>query len=155
WTFVAWGGLHGTYLVASIVLAPMRVKLASRLGFGALPASARVWLARLWVFFLVLVSWVFFRAANVGDAWTLLGAMLRDPFHIHALPLPNGLADFWVALASIAFLLAFEAWKGDQRLDRRLSQTPPWQRRLLWVGLTVAVLWFGVFNSNEFIYFQF
>lgn len=71
WTFVAWGGLHGIYLVVNHILRnmfpPRRDHTVSRLWLH--------WTKRAVVFILVVVSWVFFKADSFGSAATLLKAM--------------------------------------------------------------------------------
>jgi alginate O-acetyltransferase complex protein AlgI len=69
WTFVAWGGLHGAYLVVE------------RLIRRAVPASpwwdaagVRLVLG-LATFALVCVAWVFFRAHDFGQAFRICAAM--------------------------------------------------------------------------------
>jgi D-alanyl-lipoteichoic acid acyltransferase DltB (MBOAT superfamily) len=64
WTFVIWGLLHGTGLVT--------LRLWQRTGI-ALPKP----LAWAVTFLFVVVTWVFFRAASVGDALAMLHAMTR------------------------------------------------------------------------------
>ncbi len=64
WNFLVWGGLHGTLLAAERVQG----KTAP---WWRLPAAVRVALT----FGLVLVTWVFFRAADMPSAARYLGFM--------------------------------------------------------------------------------
>src|SRR5262249_10075453 len=69
WTFVAWGGLHGLYLI---------VNHGWRYAWGPPTplASTRIsWLKRLVVFFAVVVAWVFFRSDSVSTAYTMFQGM--------------------------------------------------------------------------------
>ena len=61
WTFVVWGGLHGTLLA----LERARGKTAL---YGRLPRPVRVGVT----FMLVSIGWVFFRAADLGEAMRYL-----------------------------------------------------------------------------------
>ena len=73
WTFVVWGGLHGTYLIVERFGRSWR----QRLGLGPLPMS---WLwSRLIVFNLVCLAWVFFRADSMTTAFTLLDRLVTAP----------------------------------------------------------------------------
>lgn len=70
WTFVVWGGLHGMYLVIN------HAWTGARQHFG-LP-SGRGWtrfLAWVTTFLAVVVAWVFFRAASLDAAFSILAAM--------------------------------------------------------------------------------
>lgn len=154
WTFVIWGGLHGAYLVLSILLRPWRARAAERIGLGRWPGLV-TFAQRLWVFQLVAVGWIFFRAGSLGEAIDFLRRIVASPLDLSGMPLPFGPMDFWVALGSIVLLLALEVWKGDRRLDSKLFRGSKAQRRLFYVAMTLLLLWFGVFTSKQFIYFQF
>ena len=65
WNFVIWGGIHGGMLA----LERMRDKSSF---YQQWPNAIRVGLT----FLLVLVTWVFFRSANLSRAVTLLGCMV-------------------------------------------------------------------------------
>jgi D-alanyl-lipoteichoic acid acyltransferase DltB (MBOAT superfamily) len=70
WTFVAWGGLHGLYLVINhgwrSLAERMNWKSEGRLGGFA---------GGILTFLSVVVGWVFFRADSFKSAWTLLAGM--------------------------------------------------------------------------------
>jgi D-alanyl-lipoteichoic acid acyltransferase DltB (MBOAT superfamily) len=74
WTFVAWGGLHGGYLVVH--------RLWSRIGWGPLVrwrgTTAWKWMARILLFHAVCLGWVFFRSSTFDLAFEVLGR-LRVP----------------------------------------------------------------------------
>src|SRR5215207_2400586 len=91
WTFVVWGGLHGLYLCVEKLIQDMRKKvtkiplqiegaeqvvlqgyMAPR--FLKKVTSSNFTLA-LFTFFLVNVTWVFFRSPDFTTAWRLLGSM--------------------------------------------------------------------------------
>jgi D-alanyl-lipoteichoic acid acyltransferase DltB (MBOAT superfamily) len=73
WTFVAWGALHGAFLVVE----HRRTERRAAAGLPAMDESpgARV-LQRLVTFHLVCLAWVFFRAATFDDALALLGRLV-------------------------------------------------------------------------------
>ena len=98
WTFVLWGGLHGTYLM---VHAGWR-----RLGFPLWrPASHAITLLA------VLVAWVPFRADRIGTAWAMLRAMAGG----NGLALPQMVVAAFPPLAWIARPVAVLPWLGDAR----------------------------------------
>ncbi len=73
WTFVAWGGLHGLYLVANHMWNTLLEKFAARsfLRFG--------WFARVFgwscTMLAVVAAWVFFRAESMASALQILASM--------------------------------------------------------------------------------
>ena len=72
WTFVLWGALHGLYQI----LEALRKKY-----FGE-PTYNHWWskaLKMLFVFFLVNMAWIFFRANTIDDAFTAIVKMFTHP----------------------------------------------------------------------------
>src|ERR671937_2049575 len=70
WTFVAWGGIHGT----GQAIGHWRRERRTRLGLPALEEGrAAVWRQRIVTFHVVCLGWVFFRADSFGTAMTVLG----------------------------------------------------------------------------------
>ncbi|HEY3627080.1 MAG TPA: MBOAT family O-acyltransferase [Terracidiphilus sp.] len=73
WTFVAWGGLHGLYLITH--------RLWNRMDWPPLvearSSTAWLWTSRILLFHAVCVGWVFFRASSFEiafDVFRRLGA---------------------------------------------------------------------------------
>ncbi len=148
WTFVAWGALHGIYLIIGILLEPIESKYLNKQTF------VLDILKRLFVFILVAIAWVFFRANSIGDAVYIIS-------HFHKIE-PNYL--FGVAsastvnnLLSIALIIGlvlsdyyFEwAEKGVKILQNNFL------RYAFAIILLVLIYTIGVFESASFIYFQF
>lgn len=68
WTFVVWGLIHGLYQVGSVLLARRREASSAH---SPVPPG----LACVCTFLLVSFPWLFFRAASMGDALTLLSRL--------------------------------------------------------------------------------
>jgi alginate O-acetyltransferase complex protein AlgI len=64
WTFVVWGAWHGAILAAERYWGEK---------YGVLPMPH--WLRVTKTMLLVMIGWVFFRAANLTEAWRVLRAM--------------------------------------------------------------------------------
>src|SRR5215218_600192 len=96
WTFVLWGGIHGTALSAE------RFARERFRGFR-LPA----WAAWLVTFHVVCVAWVFFRAPDLDTAFGVLGGLgLGGPSPLVTLPLV-----FLVIVAVAIQALPREWWR--------------------------------------------
>ena len=96
WTFVVWGGLHGLALVCHTAWRAVVQ--------GWLPSGARRrWpglglLAWTITFLTVVVGWVFFRAADLPTAWSLLRGMAG----LHGAVLPDQIIGLVPALGLVA-----------------------------------------------------
>ena len=158
WTYVIWGGLNGFYQI----LAVLRDKLLSRLGFSPTPARQihspandtsrksplRVVGNVLFTFVLIMLTWVFFRARTVHDAFLILGRIATlSPFE--PIDSPLNAVEMGFSLFLIAFLLVKEYFY----LIIPTGNTVRFA--VLFVLITFVTYLFGVFSSNQFIYFQF
>jgi alginate O-acetyltransferase complex protein AlgI len=111
--------------------------------------ATRRLLAVLITFHLVLVGWIFFRAGSITDAFYVLGAIWNGEGTIVG---PMTLWQFRLAVVSILALLSVQAlrelWPGPR-------SAPTWVRWSMDYALIFAILLFGEFGAQEFIYFQF
>ena len=161
WTFVVWGFLHGVlYLLARGVSSAW-----DRLGMPPLAAWTRPGFVVL-NFCVVLVTWVFFRAATIHDAAHAITQMATG-WGLPVLPWKTGLfltvsrltmisaLDLEIMTALVIFLLAIEHWLGDRPADVALGKLPAFLRWGAYVLLTMAVLNLGAVEEKPFVYFQF
>ena len=149
WVFVAWGAVHGFYLVMSRVTAGIRERLVRVLRLDTVPRFHAA-LQIVLTFHLVCVGWLFFRADDLGHA--LL--MLRAVFDMVAWSQVPSYIMLEV-LAVIGLLLAFQCY---QLLSNRLEPWVHWPvyvRVPFYVGTYFGIVMFGVTQHSEFIYFQF
>jgi alginate O-acetyltransferase complex protein AlgI len=159
WTYVLWGALNGTYLVAG----QMKNTLLAQLNFGsALPQSIRSTLTLLRAVFSVLltftmicVGWIFFRAESMADGWYILthlgsnwdlGRIGTEQFLMRQMP---------VAIGAILLLEIL------QYLHTRISLADLFARLVMplrwsaYATVVLGVVMFGVYRKTQFIYFQF
>ncbi|CAN7318897.1 MBOAT family protein [Pseudoduganella sp. LjRoot289] len=178
WTFVAWGALHGAFLILHQGWRRMR-------GAAQAPAPGR-WGVPL-TFLCVMLAWVLFRAPDLATAADILGALAGG----NGVSLPRGLqflagaleriglhAGFegirWMALDGAglpallaAAVLAFAAPNTQEIfchyqpcIERILRHPgwPAWRPSRRWSVAISALFLCCVFNMNrvsEFLYFQF
>ena len=143
WTFVAWGGLHGTYLVAE---RRIRARFA-----GYRPGPLALLGLGLATYMLVNLTWVFFRAKDFSTAWRVLRGMLG----LNAAAKPILPIVFIASVATIVPVLVAVHWyMRAQTLETAIARVPPALVALLW-GLMVFAIVISQGAGNAFIYFQF
>jgi D-alanyl-lipoteichoic acid acyltransferase DltB (MBOAT superfamily) len=149
WTFVAWGGLHGLYLVVERALRPALARASESL---RLPPLLLRLAAGLLVFHGVCFAWIFFRAQSFGAAADVItGIATRSELSFAAVQ-----NKFLVvkAVALIAILLGVEALSFRTALGARLRAQP--SLRFASAALVVwGIALLGTFSGANFIYFQF
>ena len=142
WNFVLWGGFHG------VLLATERAVGVERL-YGWMPRTMRV----ATTFTLVLVSWVFFRAADLPAALAYLGRMSGFGAATAAAPLLSGLLlSPYLALSFV--VAALVVWGGEQSWTWTRELTPVKIVTAL-VLLVVAIAALSTQDYNPFIYYIF
>ena len=150
WTFVIWGGLNGLFVLASSVLS------LRRSGAHPQPGPARRALHAFVTFHLILVTWVFFRAATLADAMTIFERVAASAARLPTLVLARLSApDVLIALALIVLLMVVE-WLDEARsMWERLAARPTPVRWAAYYALAVGLIVLGVWNVQRFVYMQF
>lgn len=155
WGFVVWGALNGGYLLVERALNPARRRLRKRLG-ASWAAKLHTVLAVLLVFHLILISWVFFRAADLGVAVTVLTriwAALPDlPSLLPAYPFT---AEHVFLGALVAALLVIEAVMEREDAAERFAALPRPLRWGAWYACLFALILLGRWQGEVFVYMQF
>jgi alginate O-acetyltransferase complex protein AlgI len=141
WTFIIWGALHGFYLICENTFL-------KRLHFERWPVA----LSRSYVFLLVLLTWVFFRAKSTPEAFQILGN-LGKPIALGMSSIPSYL--FTESILFISALAFFEIWDERHPFWIRVRSLNTFPR---WITYTCIVLIFlasATITGTQFIYFQF
>ena len=166
WTFVAWGGLHGSYLCIEKLIQDSRKKR-----FAANPVETPAYVTAkgimaprflkkitssnfalaLLTFFFINVTWVFFRAPDFTSAGRLLASMFsKVPGSVMIL---STLAIIKVTVIITA--MVFAHWKmRNTRVLIVAAKTPWWIMGMVWSIMMLSII-LSQESSNSFIYFQF
>ncbi len=143
WTFVAWGGLHGLYLVGERFL---RSKFTRPVG----PAMAPFLM--LLTFVLVCFTWVFFRADDFESAFTIASAMLGETVG-NASRLVDSVESWLVGLTVGAVVASH--WVLRNSSLEGLAERLPWWLTALALGVMILLIFTSPGEDRAFIYFQF
>ena len=160
WTFLIWGALHGFYLIAAIILSPVKNWMYHKLGVAdhsRLPV--KVWQTGT-TFLLVCFAWIFFRANSASDAFLIVGRILSMEFNpsvwidsLYQIGIDkNGLV---IAVLSIGIMEIVHLLDRDESFIQKLNRLKTYQRWGLYYLFVLYFLFFGSFGNQDFIYFQF
>ena len=142
WTFVVWGGIHGGALAIERVLG-LGSDEPERAGW------LTTWLKRILLFNLVCVTWVFFRAPSIHEAFAFLGGLSHWAWQPEYLTAFKFLALFSVPM----FLMDLRLEKWDE--EYIFQRASAWLRTGMGFTAMVAIAFFAANQVNAFIYFQF
>jgi alginate O-acetyltransferase complex protein AlgI len=145
WTFVVWGGLHGTWLAINRAYSGWQRRRGHKPSQSPFVRALRV----LLTFHLVCIAWVFFRAPTFGQARLMFSQMAT--LSTHHLNLPPLL----VAVMAVGLLSHWlpERWFESLR-DGFASLPAPAQATVLF-GVALTLRHMAVAEQVPFVYFQF
>lgn len=154
WTFIFWGALHGTYLLAAHLVGPLR----------SVPRAIKI----IVTYHLVIFAWIFFRAENFQTALSIVKAL--DLTNGVGLPVRFADEDVYLMLAGmlIVFILPSERivvasqrifYGYYEKLPHKpargfFTYVPNFWWSIFTFGLMVFSIW-SVRDDSPFIYFQF
>jgi len=134
WTFLIWGALHGA---AYVLMRPLE---NARWYRERVPAVVK----QAGIFTFVCLTWVFFRAASVEDAWLILTRIATGVWTDPRFPL--------LAAALLVMVVAYQWLFENVRLPRPATT---WLQGALIIALLLYISFVPGRGDQPFIYFQF
>jgi alginate O-acetyltransferase complex protein AlgI len=144
WTFIAWGALHGGWLVIHRFISATKTQ----------PAPAHWWslaFRMLVTFHLVALGWLLFRAEDFPQAWHLLSALFNSSWQLT----PYAATTLSLLFFYLLPWLLVEGWIGRSGDDLAVLRLHWFLRALLYAWLLAMIVFFPPPVPAEFIYFQF
>ena len=161
WTYIVWGGVNGLYLICSNWTLKLRQSLSHMIRLDQMPTIHKCFRVAI-TFSLVCVAWVIFRAQSMHDAWYILTHMCQGlhqgwkPVGLwQVAKIIGGAYELTVAVLAIVFMESVHVIQRHGSIRHMLSEKPLWVRWSIYYGLAFAIILFGVFKQQQFIYFQF
>jgi hypothetical protein len=127
------------------------VALLNIIPLGAKSKSVNNFMLAMLTFFLINVTWVFFRSADFTSAWRLLTSMFAQ--------MPK--AEYLLTTMSIikvsvimALLVVFHWMMRNTLILVVVEKMPWWLLGIIWSVIVLLLIW-SQESSSSFIYFQF
>ncbi len=152
WTFLVWGGLNGLYVVASMMLGDVRGKASNLV---RLPKALTSLAAGVVTFHLILITWVFFRAASIADARTILARVAASAGDLPRLLQARMTGTVLLSLGLVVVLLIAELVDERRPMWSSLRAQPIVVRWAVYYVLLIALVVLGNWNVSQFVYMQF
>lgn len=162
WTFIAWGALHGIYLILAIVLANPKDKILTALNLKG--SKIHKYYQVIFTFILASFAWIFFRANNITDAFYVVTNLFTDISeytNLHAMKLKlRGLGvsqnDILISFGLIIFMEMYNLYERSGDVWEKLINKPKWVRWGFYYLLLFGILFLAPYSRvSNFIYFQF
>lgn len=151
WTFVIWGGLNGLFMVIGEILFPIKKYIfqkTSSLEMGKIKYGFDI----LVTFGTITFLWIFFRAKCIDDAFLVIEKIVRFNGNL-----------FTDNIDSLAYgsVLILVLWFSELMQERNSGKHYFFENRnkgirhASYLTISLLILLIGVFDSSQFIYFQF
>ncbi|SDK62007.1 MBOAT family O-acyltransferase [Aliiruegeria lutimaris] len=140
WNFVVWGMWHGSFLVLERFFGRPR----------------QVLVARIYTLLVVLLGWVFFRAATLGDATTYIGGMFgMDGDGVISPEFYSSISNEILVIFGVGLFFGLTPRAQRDRIWKRLNRIG-WLSNL-WFTILLVICMIYVANStySPFLYFRF
>ena len=144
-TFIIWGGLNGLFQIIEKVIFPKQ-KINDQ------TSSVRKYINIACTFILINFTWIFFRANSVSDAFLIIGRIVSFEGNLFT----NNIESLiYGAILIFVLILSDILQENNNGKHYFLSNTKRYIRFLSYLFIVIIILVIGVFDSSQFIYFQF
>jgi alginate O-acetyltransferase complex protein AlgI len=172
WTFIAWGALHGLYLIMAIIknniLHRLNIQVTNHIALKLLDFTNIIFTLSL-VFF----AWIFFRAKNIHDALYiathLFDNVVHKMLHVREYVQNGGFFSKFIGITNQNFYIFDYAWcvllimllfvtdyiNKKEDLIQRINKFPLFLRWIIYYSLIITIIFMGQNEELQFIYFQF
>lgn len=163
WTFIAWGALHGFFSIFALITKEKRKWINDRLGISKIHWVNNT-LDVLITFLFVTFAWIFFRANNVRDAFYIIKKIFKIPSELRQVYTSKSWAFLNLLSVTdlilpcfglIIFLELAHVISTQYQFEKSFSKKPTWFRWTIYYSGLAALLFLGVYENHQFIYFQF
>ena len=152
WTFILWGLLHGLFLG----LEALWRNISLRSGAKAVDSPQQRIYKILTTFTLVYLTWIFFRANTIDDAFYIVTHLFAwNITTFRSLLSVIGISGLVTCLLLILMLIVTDVL--DERFDsiQLLNRVPRPVRWALYYAAIFSILQYGVISAPQFIYARF
>jgi alginate O-acetyltransferase complex protein AlgI len=150
WTYIIFGVLQGVALALELKTVKKRKLWKEKYG------SPYLWFSWALTFAYTLFSFIFFRANNTPESFSIVTSMITDPLSFGSTL--EYFAEF--SLSRVAFVLALltafialDKWLS--KLSAEEVNIPVTFKYIIYSVMTTSLITFGYWGKVEFVYFQF
>ena len=153
WTFIVWGALNAIYFLPLLLTNNNRNNLET-VAQGKLLPSFKEFTFMLLTFGLTVFAWIFFRADNIGHAFSYISGIFSTS--LFEIPDFSGKSKALTTIFLTGIFVLIE-WFGREQQFGIQNLGLKWRspiRYAMYYAIIIAIFWFGG-KEQQFIYFQF
>ena len=167
WNYIAWGALHGFYLIFAILTQKPRDFINKVTGISKIPLLFKIIQAST-TFILVAFAWIFFRGSylemsqlehlitHLFSNLPAVNELLKFDYVSRNIFLDQTLTEFCIAIALIILMEMIHYIQRDKSIRQLIAAQPLVFRWVIYFTGIMLFFLLGVFDKPaQFIYFQF
>lgn len=154
WTFIIWGALNAIYFLPLLLTKKNRNNLEA-VAHGKLFPSLKELSNMLLTFSLTVFAWIFFRAENIGHAFSYIRGIFSQS--LFQFPKHYG-GKHAIQTVVIVIVFVIIEWFGRNNkfaIENIIFQNTKSILYAIYLLIALSIFVFGNFNKTEFIYFAF
>jgi len=159
WTFIVWGGLHGIFLIMGSVLKPSISSIENKINLKKITNVLRT----IFIFCLVTIAWIFFRASNFDIAFHMIKSIVHGILNLENANMIHNVfqsspvikEELLLSFLLIVLLEAIHAFSFRINIEDFLLKQNRMIRWSVYYLAISCIIILGVFEHRQFIYFQF
>ena len=154
WTFIVWGALNAVYFLPLLLTNNNRNYLGT-VAHGRMLPSFKEFILMCTTFGLTVFAWIFFRAENIGHAWSYISEIFSPS--LFTVPDLAGMGKMLTTAILVVIFIVVE-WQGREGQYAISNIGVTWPRAARWAFYSLIVFSIGLFMQTvetPFIYFQF
>ena len=153
WTFIAWGAINAIFFLPLVVLDRHK-SMSGTVAEGHWLPNPKELLQMALTFGMACFAWIFFRAQNMDQAYTVIGHILSPS--LFEVPAVSSMLTLAISLFGIGVTVLIEWISRDRQHGLQLDGrgTKP-IRYVLYYTLIAIIIVCAPLGGGEFIYFQF
>lgn len=161
--YVIWGGANGLLQIIGQILSPLKKKIYSCMGVDENCFSIRM-MKRVGVFFIITLTWVFFRAPGTSTALSVINSIFRvrlvDFFNPELFLICGNETQTFLCILAIIIFVIVQVRRKDASKYFQAFRTQPFFFQTLFTGFLILIIVMSAVSGNadvntQFIYFQF
>ncbi len=153
WTFIIWGALNAIYFLPLLLSNKNRNNMEI-VAKGKFMPSFKDIISISSTFGLTVFAWIFFRAKNIGHAFSYISEIFSSS--LFTIPKFKGIGNPMTTII-LVIIFVFIEWIGREEQYAIQSIGIKWKkpfRYAFYYAIIIAIFWFGG-KEQQFIYFQF
>jgi alginate O-acetyltransferase complex protein AlgI len=158
WGMVLWGSFNGLYVILSDFTIDLRKKGLNLTRLDRHPMLHRG-IGIAFTFFLFWFTLIIFRTKDLSDAFYVMTHLVTGLGNLHASfkslydVIPR--YELMIVLIAIAWMIFIEIVEKQEKMRRPFATQPILARWTIYYVLILFLIFFGEYNDQAFIYFQF